>query len=94
LELFGSKLSKEFKSKPYPDDLDDTFCALNALYLFDRKLISGSAYAYIIQLLTKVEKNEGGPYKTWLVSKKTSGWDDVDIVVNSNIAYFLWLQED
>ncbi len=90
---YWSKFSKEFTTMPYPDDLDDTFCALNALFLFDRKLIPGPAYAYIIQLLTKVEVSEGGPYKTWLVSKKTSGWDDVDVVVNSNITYFLLMQE-
>jgi len=90
---YWSKSSKEFTTLPYPNDLDDTFCALNALFLFDKKVIPGSAYAHILQLLTSVEKKEGGPYKTWLVSKNTLGWDDVDIVVNSNIAYFLWMQE-
>jgi len=90
---YWSKSSKELIQMPYPDDLDDTFCALNSLFLFDNKLITGSAYAHIVQLLTSVEEKEGGPYKTWLVSQKTSGWDDVDIVVNSNIAYFLSMQD-
>ena len=90
---YWSKSSKEFITKPYPDDLDDTFCALNAIYLFDKGLITGSAYAYIIQLLTAAEEKEGGPYKTWLISQNTSGWDDIDIVVNSNIAFFLHMQE-
>jgi len=90
---YWSKSSKEFTKMPYPDDLDDTFCALNALFLFNNKLITGSAYARIVQLLTNVEEKEGGPYKTWLISQNTSGWDDVDIVVNSNVAYLLSLQE-
>src|SRR5258708_25817468 len=30
---YWSKFSKEFTTMPYPDDLDDTFCALNALFL-------------------------------------------------------------
>jgi len=90
---YWSKSSKESTTMPYPDDLDDTFCALNALFLFDNKLITGSAIAHIVRLLTKTEKKEGGPYKTWLVSEDTSGWDDTDVVVNSNIAYFLSMQE-
>lgn len=91
---YWTKFSKEFTSSPYPDDLDDTFCALNALYLFDKKLFTGSVYAHIVQLLTTVEMKEGGPYRTWLVSKKTtSRWKDVDVVVNSNIVYFLFLQK-
>jgi hypothetical protein len=91
---YWSKFSKEFLQMPYPDDLDDTFCALNAISLYDKKLLTGSAYAHILELLTSVEKKEGGPYKTWHVdTKNKKNWNDVDIVVNSNIAYFLSMQE-
>jgi len=90
---YWSKNAKESKTMPYPNDLDDTFCALNALYMYDKEILTGSALAKIIKLLTFVEIKEGGPYKTWLVQKKTVRWDDVDIVVNSNIAYFLSMQE-
>lgn len=86
--------TKEAKQLPYPDDLDDTFCALAALYQYNPKLIDGSAMAKIVTLLTAVEEKEGGPYRTWLVppdAKKV--WKDVDLVVNSNIAYFLLLHD-
>lgn len=88
------KDSRESKLMPYPDDLDDTFCALSGLYQYNRKLIGGNEMAKIVSLLTSLEHREGGPYYTWLVppdGKKI--WKDVDIAVNSNIAYFLYLQE-
>ncbi len=86
--------SPEAKKQPYPDDLDDTFCALSALYTVDQGLLDGQAMAHIIQLLTATEVHEGGPYRTWLVSENAETiWKDVDIAVNSNIAYFLSLQD-
>lgn len=91
---YWERNSPESKKMPYPDDLDDTFCSLAALYEFNPKLLDGTALARIISLLTLLEIKEGGPYKTWLVSEDApSIWKDVDIVVNSNIAYFLALQE-
>ena len=47
--------SKEAKEMPYPDDLDDTFCALSALYQYNSQLIDGSAMAKIVTILTAVE---------------------------------------
>ena len=86
--------AKENIKMPYPDDLDDTFCSLNGIYKYNSKLIDGVAIAKIVNLLTAVEKNEGGPYKTWLVSENVDEiWKDVDLAVNSNIGYFLSLQE-
>ena len=86
--------SKEARTTPYPDDLDDTFCALAALYQYNPKLIDGSAMAKIVTLLTAVEEKEGGPYNMWLVPSNTDkGWKRIDLVVNSNIAYFLSLQD-
>lgn len=88
------KGTNKYKIEPYPDDLDDTFCALSAIFRFDKKLIKGGDLAKIINLLVLCEENEGGPYRTWIVPKKESKrWDDVDVAVNSNVAYFLRLQD-
>lgn len=86
--------SDSSKNEPYPDDLDDTFCALAALYEYRPKLFTGSVMAKIVTMLTSAEKAEGGPYDMWLVppeGRKT--WDKTDLVVNSNIAFFLSLQD-
>jgi hypothetical protein len=86
--------STDEKNEPYPDDLDDTFCALAAIHEFDHQRISDESLMNAITLLTLVEKKEGGPYFTWLVNEKSSSdWKDVDLAVNSNVAYFLSLQE-
>lgn len=83
-----------FNIEPYPDDLDDTFCALAALYEYKPETFDGAVMAKIVTMLTSAEKAEGGPYDMWLVppeGRKT--WNDTDLVVNSNIAFFLSLQE-
>ncbi len=91
---YWTRDSEEAARMPYPDDLDDTFCALSALYAYDAALIDAAALAKIIPLLTFAEKKEGGPYRTWLVSPDAgSAWTDTDLAVNANIAYFLSLQE-
>lgn len=91
---YWARNSKEAKTLPYPDDLDDTSCALSALYQYNPKLIDGSVMAKMVTLLTAVERKEGGPYRTWLVPLNAEAvWKDVDLVVNSNIAYFLSLQD-
>ncbi len=85
--------SEEAHTHPLPDDLDDTFCALSALFSYDDELLTPSALACTIHTLLDVEVKPGGPYKTWVVSKKAdSHWHDVDSAVNSNIAFFLSLQ--
>lgn len=88
---YWQRNSEESRSKPYPDDLDDTFCALSALTEFDQKFITGKTLANAVKILTSAEVKPGGPYKTWLTDK--SAWDDVDIAVNANIAYFMSLQK-
>ena len=91
---YWAKNSKEYKMLPYPDDLDDTFCALSALYNYDKSLIDGKVLAKITRLLEQQEIRIGGPYKTWVVPTISPKiWHDVDLVVNSNIAYFLTLQD-
>lgn len=88
---YWARQSEEAKKMPYPDDLDDTFCALSALYSHDPRLINGSAMAKIVTILTMTEEKEGGPYHTWIVPENSDKvWKDVDLAVNSNIAYFLY----
>jgi len=89
---YWSKKEMKKHSFQYPDDLDDTFAALIGLYLHDPTIISPKVLVYMTKLLIATESQVGGPYKTWLVPKtSTKEWLDVDIVVNSNIAYFLSL---
>lgn len=86
--------SGEAKKMAYPDDLDDTFCALAALSLYDQKMITGEVLANAVNILTSMEVQEGGPYKTWLVLDNAPAvWKDIDLGVNANIAYFLHLQK-
>lgn len=83
----GSSISK---TKPYPDDLDDTFAALNALILFDKDFFDGNVLGKITQILTFCEAHEGGPYRTWVVPENAkSHWKDVDPFVNAHIGLFL-----
>lgn len=82
--------SKESRKFPYPDDLDDTFCALIGLYRHDPKLIDEAALARIVHLLLATEAAIGGPYRTWLASADSGeDWHDTNVAVNANIAHFL-----
>lgn len=81
--------SKEYVKIPYPDDLDDTSCALQAINKFDKKLISGSDLKKILETLISQEVDEGGPYFTWIISDSEIEWKDIDLAVNSNIANLL-----
>lgn len=89
---YWARNAPEYTGQPYPNDLDDTFCALAGLYLHDPSLVNSSALAKIVKLLLATEVAVGGPYRTWLVPDDSQTiWLDVDIAVNSNIAYFLSL---
>jgi hypothetical protein len=84
--------SPESQQFPYPDDLDDTFCALIGLYKHNPNLIDEAALARIVHLLLASETTVGGPYRTWLVKPDSPPeWLGVDVAVNANIAYFLQL---
>ncbi len=86
------KRTRERQAQPYPDDLDDTFCALAALYLYDPSMIDAGVLAKATKLLLATESSVGGPYRTWLVSTDSQPvWLDVDVAVNANVAYFLTL---
>ncbi len=91
---YWARQSKDFKRMPYPDDLDDTSCALAALFDYDQKIIDGEVMAKFVLILTALEKKEGGPYGTWLVGPSApKAWHDIDLAVNSNIAFFLSTQD-
>jgi hypothetical protein len=86
--------SKDFKNMPYPDDLDDTSCALAALHGYDPTFIDGEALAHFVTVLTALEEEEGGPYRTWVVPEDAASvWKDIDFAVNGNIAHLLSLYE-
>ncbi len=90
---YWDRQSDEFRSKPYPDDLDDTFCALAALQAERPEIFTPTVLAAIAKLLITTELQEGGPYKTWLTTLPNLEWHDVDVAVNANIANFLSQQE-
>lgn len=85
--------STQSQQRPYPDDWDTTSCTLSALTLTDSGLLDGEILGKATMLLTAVEIEAGGPYRTWLVPADAPAvWRDVDLAVNANIAYFLSLQ--
>lgn len=91
---YWKRNSSDSKNTPYPDDLDDTCCAVSALIGHNPKFVSTKAIAKVVNLLAYCEAQEGGPYCTWLTPPEADkGWKDIDLAVNSNIAYFLSLQE-
>lgn len=89
---YWAEEAPDHKTQPYPDDLDDTFCALVGLYLHDPSIIDEAVMARAVKLLLATEASVGGPYRTWLVPADSQpAWLDVDPAVNANIAYFLSL---
>ena len=89
---YWDRRSKDYLKMPYPDDLDDTSCSLAALFEYNPKLIDGDVMAKFVTLLTNLEVEESGPYKSWITHKEADKvWHDVDLAVNSNIAFFLSL---
>src|SRR5262249_4588918 len=89
---YWATAAPERQRLPYPDDLDDTFCALIALYRHDSSLIDQAVLANVVNLLIAAETQVGGPYRPWLVKADTPKiWHDVDLAVNANIAGFLRL---
>ncbi|HVU59938.1 MAG TPA: hypothetical protein VHC98_03830 [Candidatus Saccharimonadales bacterium] len=90
---YWTRHSEQAAKQPYPDDLDDTFCAAAALWQHDATLVTGEALARLAHVLMAAEVRPGGPYRTWLVAPAADGhWQDVDLAVNANVGYFLSLQ--
>lgn len=76
------------KGSNIPPDLDDTCCALSALYLYGTKL----DYETIANSLLRYRNSEG-IFNTWILnscqaSKKNNYANYVDWVVNVNILFF------
>ncbi len=89
---YWAHAAPERQTLPYPDDLDDTFCALIALHRQEPDRTNEAVLGCVVRLLVAAESRVGGPYETWLVPKEAKRvWHDVDLAVNSNIAYFLGL---
>jgi len=91
---YWKRNSTDSKDTPYPDDLDDTCCAATALIGYKPGIVSVKSIAKIVNLLAFCESKEGGPYHTWITPPDADkSWKDIDLAVNSNIAFFLSLQE-
>lgn len=81
-------------TEPYPDDLDDTACALAACSQSSPHGLSGRQQAQLAQALITAEQQPGGPYATWLIDEaELTTWHDIDVAVNANIAFVLQLQQ-
>lgn len=87
---YWAQQAPERHTFPYPDDLDDTFCALLGLYYHDPSLIDETVLARMVKLLVATETKVGGPYRTWLVAPTSETvWQDIDLAVNANVATFV-----
>ncbi|MDE1875047.1 MAG: hypothetical protein KGH68_03210, partial [Patescibacteria group bacterium] len=77
----------------YPNDLDDTACALIALERSGAYVLDGASLATFARLLISAETRPGGPYRTWLTRREiraaNRSWRDIDVCVNANIACLL-----
>lgn len=81
--------SQDFLNFPLPDDLDDTALCLSALAKHNVEI----SEKYFFKLLN-LEKEEGGPYRTWYLQKNLKDseigrWIDIDPIVNANFYYFV-----
>lgn len=89
---YWPKHAPQRQTRPYPNDLDDTACALAGLAAHDAKILDSAQLAKLVRLLLATEQAVGGPYKTWLVAQTTPAvWQDVDLAVNASILYLLQL---
>lgn len=76
-------------ARPYPDDLDDTACAIAGIAGYDPSRLDASAQACVAKNLIACEVKPGGPYATWLMPADDTQWRDVDPAVNANIGFML-----
>ena len=67
---------------------------LAAISLHEPTLINEELLLSFVNNLISTETREGGPYFTWIVPPHLrESWDDIDLVVNSNIHFFLKQQK-
>ena len=87
---YWRRKSQRALRQPYPDDLDDTACALIALHKHQPELIDGVQLAKLAACLIACEQTPGGPYKTWLVDPESmETWQDIDCAVQANVGFLL-----
>lgn len=86
---YVTRNSKTSKTMMYPDDMDDTSCALIALKEINPSCIDGKTLSQYVEHLIYTEEKIGGPYNTWITKNKGTNWKDIDLGVNANIACFL-----
>ncbi len=90
---YWDRYSDDYQKLHYPDDLDDTALSLAGLFLTEPSLIDGKILSSFTNTLISLESTEGGPYFTWITDPSSPlAWKDIDLCVNTNIAYFLSLQ--
>ncbi|HUC20934.1 MAG TPA: hypothetical protein VMR98_05605, partial [Candidatus Polarisedimenticolaceae bacterium] len=71
---------KDYTDRAYPDDMDDTICALAAVNIHSPTEFDGTLQAALAKLLIATEEKPAGPYRTWLVDRGADvDWLDVDI---------------
>ncbi len=91
---YWCKDSASYLKEPYPNDLDDTFCAWEALFHFDKEIINELVLLDLSKILLLNQKKNSGPYFTWIVNKNDfPKWKNIDLLVNINIARFLTSQK-
>lgn len=82
--------AKQRQIEAYPNDLDDTCCAWLALSKYQESLLGARDLRQLMQLLLASQVQRGGPYYAWLVNKADrNNWQEIDLVVNINVARFL-----
>lgn len=73
--------SVEYKSKPYPDDLDDTF-NVHLLFLITNKSFTAKTTQNIIEQLLNTERTivkNSCAYNTWLYRRCSTSEQDIDV---------------
>lgn len=80
-------LSKKNNDWIFSENINKNFSIISALCEYDPELLDGAALAKILNLLTEIESQVGGPY---FMNK---GSEKIDTATNFQIAYFLALHK-
>jgi len=73
-----SKQKEKITTKTYPDDLEETFFALSAVFNSYPRLITSKILAQATGLLVSCESQEAGPYNTWTLNQNHLEQEYVD----------------
>lgn len=80
-------LSRKNNDWIFSENINKNFSIISALCEYDNELLDGTALAKILNLLTEIESQVGGPYFMDRKNKK------IDTATNFQIAYFLSLHK-